>query len=230
MKNLAFAIATTLAAWGPLATHAATVTLDGKLYETDQALSLTAELGKMDTTSVAIRIGRTYDSILAEHAALVASDPTAVPSRFYREENWNGFGPDFYVQDPGQTSFSISNTVSLTDDMWHYLGFDVTFAPTAETVAMDAMYSTTLTGDAVFGIGYDTEGADYINYSDVFGGNDDPTGTMLFFFDAIGTSYASDFTATVLPSSDVTPVPLPAGGLLLALGLVGIGVASRRTS
>jgi len=229
MKIRTYLFATTVALLAPATAQAVTVTIGGKSYETASDVSIAAELGQTVTTSVAIKIGQTYESILAEHAALVASDPTSVPSIGYREEEWGRYGPDFYVQDPTQTSFSFSNAVGLTDDKWHYLAFDVTFAPTAATIASDELYSPSYGGDARFEVGYNTSGDDYMNYDDFWGGEYDPTGVKLFWFDPIGTYYVNSFSATVLQSSGVTPVPVPGALGLMAFGLIGLGAIGRKT-
>ena len=90
MRTIKLTLAAIFAALSSAA-YAVTIDINGKTYQRTSNIGLAAELGQTDTTSVAIRIGKTFERVLKDHQDFVSQFSTDnIPLSGGRVEMWNG--------------------------------------------------------------------------------------------------------------------------------------------
>lgn len=135
MRQSIFAIATTVAS--ALSANAATVDINGITYDyAVYDIALEAELGGSVTKSFASVVSQTHESAIADAVASTGYQEDGQTFWYYNSEarllDFDTFND--------VTGFSISNNSRILQDGTEYYVYDLTFAPTIETVANDELY------------------------------------------------------------------------------------------
>ena len=238
-------VAATLLIAGAQASLAVTVDIDGNTYEVvEGGIDITAEIGQSVTKSFAVAYSLDYDTVFATGTAEAATSPTADG---YFTHNYDAQ----FIQlgtHSATTGFSVGQTGNATQDGYEWFYFDLTFAPTAATIASDSQYGfapPASQGQSLAALEYDAGWDSFVVWDptnpgfapgnmidpDAFTGQSTPIVELVdnsqdFFVDFIyGTAISAPGSGS---KPGITPVPIPAPAALLALGLIGLGAAARR--
>ena len=234
-----------LLATTPFFASAATVDLNGKMYQTVDpykvlvnrkdpqgrpkshissmmSVNVSAKLGESTTQSFAIAdIGDTCE---AERQKAVAKSDDVYSCYWFDRFDYL----DTY--DSAVTGFKVSNADVVVANNKQYRVFDVMFAPTAETIVKDSnglryYHSTTqLDGSPLFA----PDASIAIYEYDVYGLNASIDPTFLDDDQWLYTEYVP--IVGTIETSSVTPVPLNGSLAFLTLGMLGMSAFARRRS